>query len=176
MVNSFLIRLITDPANNVSSRLKRSFHPAQPSTTFFFSFSKKSQTADMFGKEPEIIVSAFFSNAICNNLVPLVVVSTNVLPSINSLVYSNGELPCCNPSAIIPSLSPAAIPSMLFEISIALGTESTGITDLAPLYNAEAIVEVALKTSIITTTLLLKSYRCNKAGDKEVLRVGLSVI
>jgi hypothetical protein len=49
-----------------------------------------------------------------------------------------------------------------------LGTESTGITHLAPLYKADAIVEVARNTSMITTTLLLRSYRCNKAGEMEV--------
>jgi hypothetical protein len=73
----------------------------------------------------------------------------------------------------MPSLSPAAIPPMLLLISMALGTESTGITHLAPLYNAAAIVEVALNTSIITTTLLLKSYRFNNAGEMQVWRDGL---
>jgi hypothetical protein len=41
------------------------------------------------------------------------------------------------------------------------------------LYNAAAIVEVALSTSIITTVALLISYRFNKAGEREVKRVGL---
>jgi hypothetical protein len=47
-------------------------------------------------------------------------------------------------------------------------TLSTGIISLAPLNKAVAIVDVALKTSIITTTLLLISYRFNNAGDKDV--------
>jgi hypothetical protein len=35
------------------------------------------------------------------------------------------------------------------------------------------MVEVARKTSMITTTLLLRSYKCSSAGDKEVWRLGL---
>ena len=61
----------------------------------------------------------------------------------------------------------------LFSNFNATATLSTGITDFAPLYNAVAIVEVARSTSIITTMLLLISYRCNKAGEREVKRVGL---
>jgi hypothetical protein len=60
------------------------------------------------------------------------------------------------------------MPPMLLLISIALGTESTGITHFAPLYSADAIVEVARNTSIITTTLLLRSYKCNITGERDV--------
>jgi hypothetical protein len=59
---------------------------------------------------------------------------------------------------------------------MALGTESTGMTDLAPLYKAAAIVDVARNTSIITTMLLLRSYKCNRAGERDVCRVGLLFI
>jgi hypothetical protein len=52
---------------------------------------------------------------------------------------------------------------------------STGITLAAPLYNAVAIVEVALKTSIMTTTLLATSYSSNKRGDKIVVIEGLLI-
>ena len=38
------------------------------------------------------------------------------------------------------------------------------------------MVEVARKTSIITTTLLLRSYKCNRAGEMEVFKVGLLLI
>ena len=148
---------MTAPAKSVSSRLKRSFQPAHPNTTSFPSLIKKEHTEERLGKLPAIIVEAFLSKAICNNRVPLVVVNTKLRFSIKLLVYSNGEFPCCKPSAIIPSRSPAAIPSILFPISMALGTESTGITARAPLYRAAAIVEVARNTSIITTTLLLRS-------------------
>jgi hypothetical protein len=39
---------------------------------------------------------------------------------------------------------------------------------LAPLANAVAMVLVALKTSMITTILLLTSYRFNNAGERVV--------
>jgi hypothetical protein len=45
---------------------------------------------------------------------------------------------------------------------------------LATLCKTVAIVDVALSTSIITTMLLLTLYRCNRAGDKEVCKVGLA--
>jgi len=47
------------------------------------------------------------------------------------------------------------------------------MTDLAPLCKAEAMVEVARNTSMITMTLFDRSYKCNKAGDKQVCREGL---
>jgi hypothetical protein len=40
------------------------------------------------------------------------------------------------------------------------------------LYNAVVIVDVARSISIMTTTLLLTSYKCKRAGDKEVKRTG----
>jgi hypothetical protein len=52
-------------------------------------------------------------------------------------------------------------------------TLSTGMTDLAPLNKAVAIVEVALNTSMITTTLLVASYKWRRAGESEVCKVGL---
>lgn len=90
--------------------------------------------------------------------------------------YSKGELPFNNPSAIFPSRSPAVIPSICLPSSMHRLTLSTGITHLAPLYKAVAIVEVALNTSIITTILLLISYKCTRAGESEVYRCGLSLI
>ncbi len=51
-------------------------------------------------------------------------------------------------------------------------TAATGITLDAPLNKAVAIVEVALKTSIITTAALFKSYKCKRAGESEVKIVG----
>jgi hypothetical protein len=51
-------------------------------------------------------------------------------------------------------------------------TLSTGIILLSPLCKAAAMVEVARSTSMITTMLLLTSYRFNNAGDKQVKRVG----
>jgi hypothetical protein len=53
-------------------------------------------------------------------------------------------------------------------------TESTGIIVFAPLNNAVAIVDVARSTSIITTTALLRSYKCKRDGESEVYNVGLS--
>lgn len=44
---------------------------------------------------------------------------------------------------------------------------------LAPLCNAAAIVDVARNTSMITTMLLLTSYKFNNAGEREVNSVGL---
>jgi len=61
-------------------------------------------------------------------------------------------------------------------ISIHRLTLSTGIMDLAPLYNTVAMVEVALSTSMITTIELLISYRFNRAGDKDVYNDGLAVL
>src|SRR5580765_1937125 len=87
--------------------------------------------------------------------------------------YSNGEFPYSNPSAIFPSLSPAVIPSICLPSSIQRRTLSTGITHLAPLCNAVAIVEVALNTSMITMMLLLISYKCTRAGESEVCNDGL---
>jgi len=52
-------------------------------------------------------------------------------------------------------------------------TLSTGMILLAPLCKAVAMVEVARNTSMITTILLLTSYKCKSAGDKEVYRDGL---
>jgi hypothetical protein len=46
----------------------------------------------------------------------------------------------------------------------------------APLFNAVAMVEVARNTSIITTILVLTSYKCKRAGDKEVYNDGLAEI
>jgi hypothetical protein len=54
-------------------------------------------------------------------------------------------------------------------------TEATGITEVALLYNAAAIVDVALKTSIITTTDPSVSYRCSRAGDKQTSSLGNSL-
>jgi hypothetical protein len=48
------------------------------------------------------------------------------------------------------------------------GTVATGMTAAAPLYKAVAMVDVALNTSMITTTLLLMSYKLRSAGDNEV--------
>jgi hypothetical protein len=48
--------------------------------------------------------------------------------------------------------------------------------DLAPLYKAVAIVEVALNTSMITTILLLTSYKFKRAGERDVCRDGLLVM
>jgi hypothetical protein len=53
-------------------------------------------------------------------------------------------------------------------------TLSTGIIHLAPLCKTVAIVEVALKTSMITTILLLTLYKCNRAGDSEVCKEGFT--
>ncbi len=75
----------------------------------------------------------------------------------NSFGYSKGELPYFNPSAISPSRSPAVMPSICLPMRIHSSTDATGITDLAPLYKAVVIVEVALNTSMITTMLLLTS-------------------
>src|SRR3982751_5848632 len=83
----------TAPAKSVSSILTRSFQPAQARITFFCIPIKCSQTEERFRKEPVIISVAPLAKAICNNLVPLVVVSTSVFPSINSLGYSKDELP-----------------------------------------------------------------------------------
>jgi hypothetical protein len=51
-------------------------------------------------------------------------------------------------------------------------TLSTGITALAPLYKAAAMVEVARRISMITTVLLLMSYSFKSDGDKTVFREG----
>ncbi len=55
-------------------------------------------------------------------------------------------------------------------------TLATGITLSAPLYNAVAMVDVALNTSIITTTLLATSYRSSIRGDNKVLIDGFLLI
>jgi len=44
---------------------------------------------------------------------------------------------------------------------------------LAPLCNAAAMVEVARNASIITTMLLLTSYKFKSAGERHVYRDGL---
>jgi hypothetical protein len=49
-----------------------------------------------------------------------------------------------------------------------LVTLSTGIMHLAPLYKAVAIVDVALNTSMITTILLLTSYKFKRDGERDV--------
>jgi hypothetical protein len=49
-----------------------------------------------------------------------------------------------------------------------LVTLSTGIMHLAPLYKAVAIVDVALSTSMITTILLLTSYKFKRDGERDV--------
>src|SRR5688500_8221505 len=113
------------------------------------------------------------SRAICNNLVPLVVVNTRVLPPIKAFEYSKGEFPYSSPSAILPSRSPAVTASIFFPSSIHLATLSTGIIHLAPLYRAVAMVDVARNTSMITTRVLLISYKSSNAGDGDVYRVGL---
>ena len=80
----------------------------------------------------------------CKSLVPLVVVNASILSWINDAGYSNGELPYCNPGATFPSLSPAVMQlSMLSFMAIQSSTDATGITNLAPLCKAAAIVEVA---------------------------------
>src|SRR6185436_4895665 len=68
------------------------------------------------------------------------------------------------------------MPSICFPNSIQRLTLSTGITHLAPLCNAVAIVEVALNTSMITIMLLLMSYKFTRAGEREVCKDGLLVI
>ena len=55
---------------------------------------------------------------------------------------------------------PAVHAIICLPISIHLDTLSTGMTHLAPLYKAVAIVEDALSTSMITTILLPTSYKC----------------
>src|SRR5574343_2010649 len=172
MIKCDLMRPITAPANRVSSRLNLSFQAEQPSITFFFVSIKWSHTADKLGKEPVITSEAPFCNDICNNLVPLVVVSTRVLPATNSRGYSAGELPCSKPGITFPSLSPAVIPPVFLPICMHLSTVSTGITLAAPLNSAVAIVEVARNTSITTTILLLTSYMSNNLGERIVCNSG----
>ena len=55
-------------------------------------------------------------------------------------------------------------------------TLSTGITLFAPLNSAVEIVEVARSISIITTMLLLTSYKLNKAGERHVVNVGCLLV
>jgi Gpi18-like mannosyltransferase len=55
------------------------------------------------------------------------------------------------------------------------GTLSTGIMHFAPLNKAVAMVEVARSTSMITTMVFLTSYKCSRAGDNEVYKVGFRV-
>ena len=96
--------------------------------------------------------------------------------SIKERGYSNGELPYSKPSATFPSLSPAVIPFISLPIRMQSVTADTGITSFAPLCRAVAMVEVALNTSMITTMLLLTSYKCNKAGEREVYKEGLLLL
>ena len=44
------------------------------------------------------------------------------------------------------------------------------MTDDAPLYNAVAMVDVALNTSMMTTTELLISYKSSRAGERQVYK------
>jgi hypothetical protein len=57
-----------------------------------------------------------------------------------------------------------------------LATLSTGMMYFEPLYKAVAIVEVARSTSMITTIALFASYKCIKAGEKEVCKLGLDFV
>src|SRR5688500_2320147 len=167
---------MTAPAKSISSMFTRSFQAAHPSITFCFAVIKYSQTEERLGNDPVTICRAPLSNAICRRRVPFVVVSTSVLPFMNSLGYSNGEFPNSRPSAICPSRSPAVMLSICRPISMHFVTQSTGITHLAPLYKAVAIVEVALSTSMITTTLLLTSYKFKRGGERQVYSVGLLLL
>jgi hypothetical protein len=65
----------------------------QPKIILAFCSFKKLTTFDKLGNEPVITSLAPCFKAICNNLVPLVVVITRVLFSIKDLGYSEGELP-----------------------------------------------------------------------------------
>src|SRR6187200_977472 len=156
--------------------LTLSFQAAQPSITFFFAATRCSHTEERLGNEPVIISFAPLSSAMCRRRVPFVVVSTRVLPLINSAGYSNGEFPYSSPSAIRPSRSPAVMLSIWRPISKHFDTLSTGMTHFAPLNNAVAIVEVARSTSMITTMLLLISYKFNRAGENDVYRAGLLIL
>jgi hypothetical protein len=49
---------------------------------------------------------------------------------------------------------------------------SSGTILLAPFASAVAMVEVARNTSMITTILVLTSYNCNNAGDRQVYNKG----
>ena len=173
MVKCSLILSITAPAKRVSSRLNLSFQPEHPNNTFFFSAIKKSHTADRLGNEPVTTFDAPAFKAMCNTLVPLVVVNTNVFPLMKLAGYSAGELPYCKPGITLPSLSPAVIPFVCAPMEIHFSTVSTGIIREAPLYKAVAMVDVALKTSIITTMELSQSYNCNNLGDSTVCKTGL---
>ena len=119
-----------------------------------------------------MISVAPLSRAMCSNLVPLVVVNTSVLPCINEEGYSKGELPCCSPSATLPSRSPAVMASICLPIRMHSATLSTGIMHLAPFSIALAIVDVARRMSMMTTTLLLTSYKCRRAGERIVYSAG----
>ncbi len=78
-------------------------------------------------------------------------------------------MPYCNPSITFPSLSPAVTAfSISLPIRLQSATAETGITLDAPLYKAVAMVDVALKTSIITTMESFKSYKCKRAGERTV--------
>src|SRR4029078_6117918 len=75
----FFILLMTAPANNVSSRLKRFFHAEHARITYLFDLIRCSHTAEMLGKEPVITFTAPLSNAMCSKRVPFVVVSNSIL-------------------------------------------------------------------------------------------------
>jgi hypothetical protein len=49
-------------------------------------------------------------------------------------------------------------------------TVETGITEVAPLNKAVVMVDVARSTSMITTTLLVMSYKSINAGDRQVYK------
>ena len=67
--------------------------PEQPKITGAFCSFRYATTFVKLGKDPVIISFAPCFKARCNNFVPLVVVMTNILFSIKSLGYSEGELP-----------------------------------------------------------------------------------
>jgi hypothetical protein len=46
---------------------------------------------------------------------------------------------------------------------------------LAPLYKAVAMVDVARNTSITTTIVFFTSYKCKRAGERQVYNVGLFI-
>ena len=126
-----------------------------------------------FKKEPMTIAAAPFT--MCKRRVPLVVVSTNVLSLMKAGGYSNGELPCCSPSATTPSRSPAVIePDIDAPTEIHSATEATGMMHLAPLSSAAVMVDVARKMSMITTILSRVSYKCSNAGEKQTSNPGFS--
>jgi len=46
---------------------------------------------------------------------------------------------------------------------------------LAPFFKTDAMVDVALNTSMITTTAFFSSYKCKSAGERQVYSVGFFV-